>query len=314
MAELYYLQVARVCNQQCLFCSNPENGRVITWADAAAQIDSFAEKKAAGVIMTGGEPTLFPRLPKLIAYALAKKMPVRLITNGQKTAKIEFFRSLAKAGLDHMHVSVHSCRAKTQGELSRNPDSLANIIKTLDNAVKLGVRVDINTTINRRNASELSEIVRWVVGRWPSVRHFVWNNLDPLMNKASLNPELIPRLRDFEVELNRAMTFLESTGRTFRVERVPLCYMGDFPHRSTETRKLVKREVRSIYFLDEKGLRDQNETAWTYGKTERCHSCTLESICAGLYQMDVYYASSELCPVLTPLKEVERLVREDRND
>lgn len=304
MATLAYLQVSRICNQKCLFCSNPENGRVISWEEAVALVDSFAEEKAAGVILTGGEPTLFDRLPELVAYALRKGLPPRLITNGQRVCKPDYLKALVGAGLDHMHISVHSAKPEVQGELTGNRNSLPNILRALENAGKLGVRVDINTVINARNAGHLSFTPRFLVERFPFLHHFVWNNLDPLMNAASLNPQLVPKLRSFEVELHRAMSWLSSAGRSFRVERVPLCFMSDFGHFSTETRKFIKDEGRDIYFLDEKGRRTQDKSSWSYGKAPRCGDCAVEKICAGLYQMDVYYSSQELCPVLTPAQAV----------
>ncbi|MDD5303251.1 MAG: radical SAM protein [Elusimicrobia bacterium] len=311
MATLAYLQVARICNQKCLFCSNPENGRVISWKEATDLVDSFTEEKAAGVIITGGEPTLFDRLPELVAYALKKGLPPRLITNGQRVCKLDYLKALVDAGLDHMHISVHSAKAEVQGELTGNKNSLPNILRALENAGKLGVRVDINTVINSRNAGHLSFTPRFLVSRFPFLNHFVWNNLDPLMNAASLNPELVPKLRSFEVELHRAMTWLTEAGKSFRVERVPLCFMSDFGHFSTETRKFIKDEGRDIYFLDEKGRRQQDKSSWSYGKAPRCKECSVEAICAGLYQMDVYYSSSELCPILTPAQAIIAKVKEE---
>ncbi|MBI4677500.1 MAG: radical SAM protein [Elusimicrobia bacterium] len=314
MAELAYLQVARVCNQRCVFCSNPANGRVITWKEAKSLVDGFAKKGFAGLILTGGEPTLFKDLPRLVTYALSKGLEPRLITNGQKTADRGLLEELRAAGLRRLHVSVHSPSAEKQAAFSRNPRSLANISRTLDHAARLDLRVDVNTTINRRNAGELYALVRWLTRGWPQLRHFVWNNLDPLMNRASLDLSLVPRLRDFEVDLHLAMSFLDSTGRTFRVDRVPLCFMSDFPHRSTETRKIVKEEARSVYFLDQKGLQDQDRRHWTYGKSKRCSTCGLDPVCAGLYQMDVYYSSNELCPSFLSPEEVRRRVVEDRDN
>jgi MoaA/NifB/PqqE/SkfB family radical SAM enzyme len=311
VAELAYLQVSRVCNQSCVFCSNPENGRTIEWAEAVRLVDSFAADKAAGVILTGGEPTLFAELPGLVAYCCEKGLPPRMVTNGQKTADRAYFTSLRDAGLEHIHVSLHSHKAEVQSAISQNADSLANITKTLEHAGRLGVRVDINTVINAKNAGHLSELVRWLTARFPFIVHQVWNNMDPLMNRAALNPEIVPKLRAFEVELHLAMRHLNGTGRTFRVERVPLCYMSDFPHRSTETRKFVKEEGRHIYFLDEKGLRVQGKSSWTYGKAERCKSCRLDPLCAGLYQLGVYYSPDELCPVFTDPARVVAAVLED---
>ncbi len=310
MAELAYLQVARVCNQRCLFCSNPPNGRIISWEEAAALVDSFAERGASGLILTGGEPTLFAELPRLVAYAKSKGLDPRLITNGQRTAQPGYLRTLREAGLEHMHVSVHSHLPEAQARLTGNPGSLANIRRTLEGAFGLGIRVDINTVINKANSGHLSALARRLVGEHPFLRHFVWNNLDPLMTQASLEG-LIPRLRDFELELHRAMAFLDSCGRTFRVERVPLCYMSDFPHRSTETRKIVKGEGRRIFFLDEKGLKVQGRASWTYGKSGSCRPCSLSPLCAGLYQMDRYYSSGELCPVFSSPQEVARRILEE---
>ena len=175
------------------------------------------------------------------------------ITNGQKTSDIDYFRSLVKSGLKYAMVSVYSKDSKVQGQLSGNSESLANIKKTLNNAGKLGVTVNVITVINKYNAGHLSGTVEWIVDKFPFINHFVWNNIDPLNNKASENPDTIPSLNDFELELHKSMVFLEARHKTFRVERVPLCYLSDFEYCSTETRKIVKNEERAIYFLDDKG-------------------------------------------------------------
>ena len=64
------------------------------------------------------------------------------------------------------------------------------------------------------------------------------------------------------------MDYLVSTGRTFRAERVPLCYMRRFAWASTETRKIVKEEERCIRFLDFKGFIHQKE--FLHGKGSAC--------------------------------------------
>ncbi|MBI5630744.1 MAG: radical SAM protein [Elusimicrobia bacterium] len=310
MAELAYLQISRVCNQKCRFCSNPSNGRLIGWEEARAWIDRFAQEGWAGVILTGGEPTLFPELARLVAYARGRGLATRLITNGQRTADRVYLESLAGAGLTHMHVSIHSHEEPVQAFLTQNQACLGRIRGTLDNAGALGLRVDINTVINKKNAAGLDALVEWLLRSYPFLGHFVWNNLDPLMGGPAAG-ELVARLRDFELSLHRAMEFLDRAGRTFRVERVPLCFMSEFPHRSTETRKIVKREKRSIYFLDEKGLHAQGQAAWRYGKGPLCASCRAAPVCAGLYQMDRLCSSAELCPIFTSPESVAQRVLQD---
>jgi hypothetical protein len=102
------------------------------------------------------------------------------------------------------------------------------------------------------------------------------------------------------------MRFLEETGRTFRVERVPLCYMAEYPHCSTETRKIVKGESRTVYFLDEKGVVHQTE--WRYGKADACRACRADSLCAGLYEMDASYPSADLYPLFTDPEDIRRKI------
>ncbi len=295
MANLGYIQVTRQCNQHCRFCSNPERMITLSIEEAVERVNDLADRNYFGVIFTGGEPTLMDHLPEAIAHAKSRGVQARLITNGQKTADYEYFKTLVEAGLDHINVSTHSYRDSVQAFLTENPDSLKNITRTLENSGMLDISTDINTVINHYNADHLDSTVRWVVKNFPHVRHFVWNNIDPRMNRASQNRDTVPGLQEFEIPLYKACKFLEATDRTFRVERVPLCYMADFAHCSTETRKIIKMEERIVHFLDEKQF--VRQTDWLHGKTDCCKSCLLDSICAGLYEIDTYYDSKELYPV-----------------
>ena len=98
-----------------------------------------------------------------------------------------------------------------------------------------------------------------------------------------------------EIPLAKTLDLLHAAGRTFRVERIPLCYMGEWPHVSTETRKIVKGEGRVIHFLDEKGR--HAATTFVHGKAPCCGRCSVDPICAGLYSMDRFYSSEELYPL-----------------
>jgi len=306
MANLAYLQITRECNQHCRFCSNPPTQKSRPLSFFKKMIDYYAKQQYEGIIFSGGEPTLYPHLSSLISHASDKKLSSRIITNGQKTAEPNYLDELIKKGLKHICLSVYSNDPAVQSFLTDNISSLQNIKKTLSYLKKAGITVDIATVINKYNAGHLSHIVRWLTDNYPFINHFVWNNLDPLMNRASSHPDTIPRLIDFELELRHAMELLHQRGKTFRAERIPLCYMPSFAHCSTETRKIVKKEERIVYFLDSKGLVRQKQGV--YGKAECCHSCTLCEICAGLYQMDKFFSSKELYPLFIDKEEVKKKI------
>lgn len=299
MANLGYVQVTRECNQHCLFCSNPPIDRRQTFENICKQIDDLADRGYAGVILTGGEPTLCEFLPQAIRYSHRRGLPARIISNGQLLADEAYLGKLFDAGLRHVHISVHSCRKETQGYLTGKEDSLSNIEKALENICKLKMKADINTVICHPNADHLDETVEWVIDRFPAVTHFVFNNIDPRMNRCEENPHMIPSFAEMELSLHRALKILQKNDLSFRVERVPLCYMVEFAAFSTETRKIVKGEERVVHFLDNiKGT--VRQTRWVHGKSEVCNVCRLNPICAGLYSMNTYFDSSELYPVFLP--------------
>lgn len=311
MANIGYMQIVRGCNQYCRFCSNPASGYQLDVEVAKREIDDFVERKYFGIILTGGEPSLSPIIPEITRYAVERGLHVRMITNGSKLAHRELAEEYYEAGLRHFHVSIHSGRPDVEDFLTGVKGSHELAMRALENLGHVGATVNINTVINKFNADHLDENVRAFTGRFPFLRHFVWNNLDPSMGRAETNRDTAHRLADFELSLARAMRYLHTTGRTFRVERVPLCYMTEFAHCSTETRKIVKDEERIVHFLDEKGTIRQ--TDFRHPKSDVCGSCSLDSICGGLFELGDHYDLAELSPVFVPVADVVARIRADPN-
>ncbi|MEB2310476.1 MAG: radical SAM protein [Sorangiineae bacterium] len=313
MANLGYIQVVRHCNHFCGFCSNPTTPYVHTFESMKVLVDDFVARDYFGVILTGGEPTLHPELPRICAYARERGLHVRMITNGSRLADREYAQEMADAGLELVHVSIYSVRAEVEARLRGLDGTLERAFQAIDNAGELGIAVNINSVINRLNADHLDQNVRYFLDHHPHVRHFVWNNLDPSMGRAEVNQEqFTPRLADFEVSLERALLLLAKTGRTFRVEKVPLCYMTDFAWASTETRKIVKGEERIVHFLDSK--QTVRQTDWEHIYAESCNACSLRTICGGLFDRGNGYDPAELHPVFVSRDAIVEKIIHDPDD
>ncbi|MBI3200584.1 MAG: radical SAM protein [Myxococcales bacterium] len=313
MANLGYLQVVRHCNHFCGFCSNPSTPFVHTFETMRVLVDDLARRGYFGVILTGGEPTLHPDLPKIAGYARQQGLHVRMITNGSRLAEPDFARDLAAAGVELVHVSVYSVRPEVEARLRGVSGTLERAFAALDSAHAAGLELNVNSVISRDNADHLDENVRWFLDHHPYVRHFVWNNLDPSMGRAEHDKaRFTPRLADLELSLHRALSLLQETGRTFRVEKVPLCYMADFAWASTETRKIVKGEERIVHFLDEK--QTVRQTAWEHVYSEACQPCTLRSICGGLFDRGEGYDPAELHPVFVSSGAIVKRILAEPDD
>ena len=313
MANIGYIQVVRHCNHFCGFCSNPTTPYVHTFESMKVLVDDFVDRGYFGVILTGGEPSLHPELPRICRYASERGLHVRMITNGTRMADPAFAREMADAGLKLVHVSVYSVRPEVEEVLRGMPDTLEKAYAAVANALAAGIDVNINCVINKLNADHLDENIRFWNEHHPRVRHFVWNNLDPSMGRAEVNQQqFTPRLADFEASLQRALRLLHKGGRTFRVEKVPLCYMTEFAWASTETRKIVKGEERIVHFLDAK--QTVRQTEWGHEYAAACGVCSLRTICGGLFDRGAGYDPAELYPVFVSRDAIVERILRDPND
>jgi MoaA/NifB/PqqE/SkfB family radical SAM enzyme len=307
MANLGYMQLVRHCNQYCRICSNPETPYVLDLDTARREIDDFAARGYKGVILTGGEPSLSDIVVDIVQYAKQRSLDVRMITNGSKLADEALAKSYLDVGLAHYHVSLYSSRETVHDYITCVKGSHALACKAIKNLGMLGATVHINSVINRFNADHLDELAQFVIHRFPFVRHMVWNNLDPCMGRADTNRECVHTLSEIQAPLFRALSALALAGKTFRVERMPLCFMVEYAWASTETRKIIKYEERLVHFLDAKG--SYRQTSFRHEKPDVCSVCTLDSICAGLYSMGKGYEAKELAPVFVNKDTIIRKVR-----
>jgi len=313
LANIGYIQVVRHCNHLCGFCSNPTTPYTHDFESMKVLVDDFVARGYFGVILTGGEPSLHPELPRICEYARGQGLHVRMITNGHRLADPKFAKQMGDAGLQLAHVSVYSVRPDVEARLRGTEGTLERALRAIDNAHEAGVEVNVNCVINRLNADHLDENVRYFLAHHPRVRHFVWNNLDPSMGRAEVNQDqFTPRLADFELSLHRAMKLLHKSGRSFRVEKVPLCYMTEFAWASTETRKIVKGEERIVFFLDEKQA--VRQTDWDHLYAEGCKVCSLREICGGLFDRGAGYDPAELAPVFVDRDAIVKRIIEDPSD
>jgi len=307
MAYIGYIQVTRRCNQQCIICSNPPQENKLTLEKACELVDTLIEDGIEGINFSGGEPTIWEPLPGLIKYATENNVACRITTNAQKTSDKGFLEELLEAGLRQIHISIYSHKKDVQDHISQNPGSLDNIISTLENLKShREVYVSVNIAIFKQNVDHLAQTVNFIINNFPYVEHFSFNNLDPNTTRVREHPEVIPRLNDMELPLFKAFNLIDKTGRTFRISRVPLCYMAGFEHCSMETRKIVKQEGRSTFFLDERGKYEQ--TGFQHQHGECCKSCFVKEICAGLYRMNEFYFEEELYPLFISPDKIRKKI------
>lgn len=308
MANIWYIQVNRHCNNGCHFCSNPSNGNNISYERWVELLDDFKKRNYSGVIFTGWEPTLSSDLSRWITYSKEIWLGNRMISNGMMCANPVFIQKLADSGLELIHFSVFSLHEKIHDFLTDTPGSWKKLMISITNALNSWIRVQINTVINHYNETHLDKTVQFITKTFPPIKHFIWNNLDPeMMRKTDTARSTLPNFDNFQESLTKWMKYLDSIWSTYRAEKMPLCYIRGHEWCSTETRKIVKNEERIVHFLDNREM--IHEIEWEHEKLPECRKCDLNSICSWVYEHKKFYHFVKVYPQKLSNQEKQDIIK-----
>jgi radical SAM protein with 4Fe4S-binding SPASM domain len=153
------------CQNRCTFCyaSAPDRGREVpemTTDQVKRVLDAIVDDaRVPTVSFTGGEPTLRPDLPDLIAYAKSRRLRTNLITNGLRCGVDGYVDNLATAGLDSAQVSLEAADPAVHDAVVGRPGAWQQTIQGIRNLKAAGIHVHTNTTINSLNRDHLLDLV-----------------------------------------------------------------------------------------------------------------------------------------------------------
>ncbi len=143
------------CNNCCEHCYNePGRGLKTLGLDEWKRVlDKLNEIAIPHVIFTGGEPTLVPFLPELIAYADELGIVTGMNSNGRKLKDPEFARRLKQGSLDHIQITLESINPVIHDRMVGVNGAWNETVEGIRNAVREGIFVNTNTTLLTHNAT-----------------------------------------------------------------------------------------------------------------------------------------------------------------
>ena len=152
--------VGQRCNLKCVHCYSQskdiEYPGELNTKEAKAMLDGLAEYGAPVILFSGGEPLMREDLMELITYARDKGLRAVISTNGTLITE-EKAEELKKFGLSYVGISLDGLK-ETNDKFRGIEGAFDDALQGIRNCLKLGIKVGLRFTINKRNAQDIPGI------------------------------------------------------------------------------------------------------------------------------------------------------------
>jgi radical SAM protein with 4Fe4S-binding SPASM domain len=142
------LALTYACPNDCRHCYSASQPRIPELEPARweAIIRRLADAGIPYVCFTGGEPTTYDGLPRLVRFASDLGLVTGVLTCGRRLSQRSYAEALAAEGLDYIQVTLESCDEDVHDRMVGRR-AWGETVGGIRNAVGLGLAVVTNTTL-----------------------------------------------------------------------------------------------------------------------------------------------------------------------
>lgn len=182
------LEVTDRCNLRCLHCYLGDAGTADMDPDTARSVmDEFEEMGGLRLMVTGGEPLLYPRFGELNSLLAGRPFRRVLISNGTLMRGVD----LSTLHFDEIQFSLDGL--EDGHDYLRGRGSFARAMEAMSEALGSGKQVSAATVLYSRNLGEVEELGRRLEGMGVSS----WTLEFPVPEgRLRERPELMPGLEE----------------------------------------------------------------------------------------------------------------------
>jgi MoaA/NifB/PqqE/SkfB family radical SAM enzyme len=275
------LRINGHCNMSCAFCFIDRTVPDFATDEMKRSIDELAVRNLDHLVLSGGEPTLHPDLPALVAHGRALGFrTIEIQSNGVRAADPAYARLLADAGLNKVTVSLHSVDPEHSDRITRLPGAFQKTIAAMHNFRRLGVLTQVAHVITRSNFQELPATVRFLREEFPeeggplSICFGIAQPISDLVYTW-----VMPRFDEIRPFMREALDYCLEHDVGFG----GMIGQGGYPPCMLDGEmRYYERNLENIYRSSDHGEQFQ--------KPPRCAECSFDPWCLGVrrYYVDTY--------------------------
>ena len=158
-------ETTRACALACVHCRaeatpHRDPGELTTeeGRELIDRVAAFSDPPPI-LVLTGGDPFRRPDLEQLVAYGTQRGLAVSVTPSGTAAVTEERLRGLRDAGVARLAVSLDGATAETHDAFRGVRGSHRFTLRILDRARRLGIPLQVNTTVCRQTVNELAGLV-----------------------------------------------------------------------------------------------------------------------------------------------------------
>ena len=290
------LKLGYSCNNNCRFCAvaDKRGRRSKNLTDVEGDLRAGRADGADFLVITGGEPTLDPKLVDIItmAHRLGYR-DVQLQTNARMLSYRDLVNDLVAAGLTQVVPAVHGHVAALHDHLTKSPGAFDQAIAGLRNVCDAPLTVITNTVVAKPNYAVLPDIARFLIEFGPDSMQFDF--VHPMGNAEVEADTIVPVISQAARYVAEALDVTTSAGIPAFYEAIPYCLMPDHKQQAIELH-MASCEVREPGRVEREYRRSRREDDKRKGP--QCHVCRYNLICEGVWrEYAERFGTDELIPV-----------------
>ena len=152
-------ELTSACNLKCDFCLVEIKGRHLPVDDALAIADELVAARVDKVLLSGGEPLLYPGIEAVMRRLAGAGVLVKLLTNGTIDHPGVFDLIRASDSIE-VSLSLPTVDPVEADLIFKRPGTLARITATIDALPKS--RLNVICAVSTLNAGAVESVVDWV--------------------------------------------------------------------------------------------------------------------------------------------------------
>lgn len=281
----FYIAPTYKCNNRCIMCGVFNTKKDSEWGysyeELKNEIDMKNISKGDVVVVSGGEPTIYPYFYDMLKYLEFKGARVAIFSNGRDFKNNDNVLKLKECKYENMLIPLFGSDAETHDKFTGVKGSFNDTIKGLHNLEENGLPYSIKTVVMKGNYTNLPDWASFIAENFKNPTMVSIHGLHLQGEAPRVAEDLYVRHDETTHYVENALDILLSKGYNVGFSAIPLCNIDPYYWKYNIISDIKDYKAISI---DSKEISVSNRNNFEL-KPSQCDDCRVKEICEWPWRM-----------------------------